>query len=372
MTEKGSGKAEIPFRGQFGKMWHSVHDDDGGVTWVFDFCVKVEDMPAFLRALEALSMDQGSPQPATDQVQLFDITRVPETSIVQEIDPWDKAHREATSAACWGKMFELLGQFKELMGHCKVPQLHVVDEDNLGIWVKDQRSLKKKGTLDPNREKRLEGIDFTWSVFHSWDEHCVMLRQFKQLKGRCTVPWLHVVDENNLDLGTWVNTQRKNHFKGTLDPNREEQLKRIGFTWDVQSALWESMFVLLQQFKQLKGHCNVHRSHVVDEANLGTWVNTQRSSKKKKTLELHRVEQLQRLDFTWDAQLARWESVFFLLQQFKQLKGHCNVPRSHGVDEDNLDLGAWVNTQRSLEKKKTLEPDRVEQLQRLGFTWRKR
>jgi hypothetical protein len=63
-------------------------------------------------------------------------------------------------SATWDEMYDLLKQFKTREGHCKVPRSHAEDGANLGTWVNNQRQLKKKEKLDPDREKRLEEIGF--------------------------------------------------------------------------------------------------------------------------------------------------------------------------------------------------------------------
>jgi hypothetical protein len=65
-------------------------------------------------------------------------------------------------SARWDEMHTLLEHFKKREGHCYVPQTHKEDEANLGIWVNNQRNLKTKEKLDPNRQKRLEEIGFSW------------------------------------------------------------------------------------------------------------------------------------------------------------------------------------------------------------------
>ena len=70
------------------------------------------------------------------------------------------------------------------------------------------------------------------------------------------------------------------------------------------------------------------------------------------------VEIVARLGIGWD----RW---FGLLQKFHAREGHCRVLDKH--QEDGLNLGLWVSTQRV--KMKTLSQDRVHRLNQLGFNW---
>jgi ribosomal protein L7Ae-like RNA K-turn-binding protein len=123
----------------------------------------------------------------------------------------------------------------------------------------------------------------------------------------------------------------------------------------------------LQQFTKREGHCNVPQSHTEDEANLGTWVNTQRQLKTKEKLDPDRKRRLEEIGFKWVAS-ATWDEMHALLRQFKKREGHCYVPQSH--IEDKANLGTWVTTQRQLKTRDKLDPDRKKRLEDIGFEWR--
>jgi len=60
------------------------------------------------------------------------------------------------------------------------------------------------------------------------------------------------------------------------------------------------------------------------------------------------------------------------LKEFRQRKGHCNVPHAY---EDNMPLARWVKRQRYQYKllqdgtHSTLTSDRVKALDEIGFIW---
>ena len=70
------------------------------------------------------------------------------------------------------------------------------------------------------------------------------------------------------------------------------------------------------------------------------------------------VEIVDRLGMGWD----EW---YGLLQKFYKREGHCLVAR--GKENDGVDLGSWVSTQRY--KKNSLTPDQLKRLNVLGFSW---
>ena len=62
------------------------------------------------------------------------------------------------------------------------------------------------------------------------------------------------------------------------------------------------------------------------------------------------------------AYVRKWEANFKELKKYKAENGHCDVPRSH------LELGNWVNTQRTAYKK-YLSEERINRLNEIGFSW---
>src|ERR1017187_997963 len=66
-------------------------------------------------------------------------------------------------------------------------------------------------------------------------------------------------------------------------------------------------------------------------------------------------------------QQQRWEQQLTGLLAYKERFGHCKVPRLWPEDPQ---LGEWVATQRRSRNRRQLQPDRIYQLDRLGFKWR--
>jgi phosphosulfolactate phosphohydrolase-like enzyme len=271
-----------------------------------------------------------------------------------------------TYAATWDEMYALLKQFKKREGHCNVPRSHKEDGANLGIWAHRQRQLKKKETLDPDRETHLEEIGFGRAPAATWDEMYALFKQFKKREMHCKVPFSHTEDGAN--LGMWTSTQRQLKKKETLDSQRQKRLDEIGFEWGLTyAATWDETYALLQKFKMREGHCKVPSSHKDYEAKLGTWMKTQRQLYRKEKLDPERQKRLEEIGFEWELASARWDEMYALLKQFKKREGHCNVPQSH--TEEGANAGMWVSDQRQLNRKKKLDPERHKRLEDIGLEW---
>jgi hypothetical protein len=61
----------------------------------------------------------------------------------------------------WSERFDELVQYKAKHGDCNVPA-RWPDNRGLGVWVSNQRQLKKQGKLEPERERMLNEIGFNW------------------------------------------------------------------------------------------------------------------------------------------------------------------------------------------------------------------
>jgi hypothetical protein len=244
--------------------------------------------------------------------------------------------------AAWEQNFAELVAYKEIHGHCSVPQSY----GPLGWWCGTQR--QRKYPLSPEQVARLEAIGFCWNTINAaWEQKFVELVAYKEIHGHCNVP-------QRCPLGAWCTWQRQK--KGQLSQERIARLEAIGFCWNTIDAAWEKMFALLVTYKESHGHCNVPQRSI-----LGHWCSTQRQN--KDWLSPERIAKLEAEGFSWDPYSDAWKKRFALLVAYKEIHGHCNVPRLHGL------LGNWCHTQRERCKKGKLSSERIAQLDALGFCW---
>jgi hypothetical protein len=80
-------------------------------------------------------------------------------------DPFTHPSVSLTSTvnSLWRKRYDQLIRFKEINGHCNVPQRYATNVE-LGRWVKDQRTFKTKGKLSQERIDLLNDIGFSWKL----------------------------------------------------------------------------------------------------------------------------------------------------------------------------------------------------------------
>jgi superfamily II DNA or RNA helicase len=177
-------------------------------------------------------------------------------------------------------------------GNREVPKDHREEGYPLGNWISNTRKIKD--TLEADRVKQLNEMDFVWDVLEKeWDDWFELLKKFKVREGHCLVPKRHY--ENNLPLGNWVQNLRMSKERQTED--RILKLDDLCFVWDPLDGQWQSKFKTLVRFKNREGHFRIPKGHIEDDFNLQAWVQNQRHNKDK--LPSSRVQQLDNIGFIW-------------------------------------------------------------------------
>jgi len=143
----------------------------------------------------------------------------------------------------WELRYNELLEFKQLHGHCDVPQ-NYAPNTSLGIWVNKQRMEHKNrldgksSSLNDGRLARLQSIGFRWAKRKgqaSWEEKFRELKEYKAEYGNCHVPTKY---KENTALGRWVSTQRSEYkkfcegdTKTAMTAEKVRRLESIGFAW---------------------------------------------------------------------------------------------------------------------------------------------
>ena len=270
----------------------------------------------------------------------------------------------------WDAMFTQLADHMRPMHNGK--RRETVPSGELRRWMLTQRQLKKRGDLEPEREKRLNSIGFEWEPHSAqWKKMYAELKQFHAEHGHCRVPagWVR-----NPVLAKWVGVQRARKIDGKLSAERQTALDTLDFTWrrvefsgtrSPQEA-WSKMLERLIAFHAEHGHALVPQVYPQDQK-LGWWVTTQRRNGRKGRLTPAQIGALDRLGFNWSPNVEdHWEEMFQALLLYKQAHGDCLVPLKC---KGNRRLGAWVASQRKAYNSEQLALVQIRRLAEIGFEW---
>lgn len=283
------------------------------------------------------------------------------------------------TTAPWEFWHGLLQQFADDTGHARVNAGRTIDGYKLGSWVANQRSQYAKGTLKPERERALEGINgWTWNPIadfwvdqwaEQWEEGFSQLVRYVNREKNARVPssWRA---PGGYRLGWWVTWQRELHGKGELDAEREQRLCAMPhWTWDVKADQWEEGFSKLLEYAEQHGEAAPLMTGRIGDFNVGSWVKVQRRNFDAGSLSEDRRTRLEALPgWSWDPFTERWEEGFRRLTDYLAKCGDARVLRLHQVDGFNL--GAWVKKQRSASSSGGLSVNRRSRLEALpGWSW---
>jgi hypothetical protein len=136
----------------------------------------------------------------------------------------------------WEEGYTALLRYVRKHGGAVISKSTVDEGYPLGTWTMKQRAMNTRGTIDPERQRRLEVVPgWTWDPFaNQWEAAFEALEHYVDEHGHATIPSTYEVGD--LKLGRWVVTQRRNHLKGTISPDRAQRLSGLpGWTWNTHA-----------------------------------------------------------------------------------------------------------------------------------------
>ena len=270
----------------------------------------------------------------------------------------------------WDFWYGLTLRYKDEFNNPNATRFYKTHEGfKLGFWQSDQRKNYRKGILSPNRIKQFEEIGFTWDILEEqFEKGFQETLLYKQSTSNPNVPITYETAEG-FRLGTWQAHQRGNYKKGILSPNRIEQLEDIGFTWERLEEKFEKGFQETLLHKGNTGNSNVPQHYQTPEGYLlGSWQTTQRGNYNKGKLSPERIRRLEEIGFEWERLEEKFEKGFQETLLYKKRTGNPNVLKSYRTAE-GFRLGEWQRFLRQRYRKGKLSPERIRQLEEIGFTW---
>jgi len=174
-------------------------------------------------------------------------------------------------------------------------------------------------------------------------------RSFNKLElyGKSNGGNLTIKMQDDHQMYTWIEQQRRAYKKNAMSIERENLLGEIDFIFDPTKAKWWTNHESLCRYHQEHGDTMVPL--VVDEGNpnyLGQWVARQRRLCHNGTLIECRVKALNDLGFSWDPDAESWDRYYTQLCKFYGENNHTRVPRTMGS------LWTWVDRQRRSYRKR--------------------
>jgi len=278
----------------------------------------------------------------------------------------------------WEERLSQLLEFRAIHGHCNVPR-GWRDNPSLSYWVINQRYALRKGTLTPEKVRRLAESGVAWTTpsrrselrAQTWFRMYLKLSELKTPAER--VPG--VGERTTLKLKRWLANQRYLMRAGLLPEDRRLKLEALGMLWDLdrgrskaRDAAWERMYLEARKLKKDNG--GRHRDErAAASLKLARWLAYQRRRLRRNKLSEDRRRRLLELGLGESPEpigATAWQRMYSRLQDYRAVHGHCGVPRTF---PENPSLGRWVARQRSLQRSSQLGEERKTLLDRIGFDW---
>lgn len=259
------------------------------------------------------------------------------------------------------KMVKLYLAFKEEY-HREPKYNEVYQGENLGRWIKDQKSRAKNGKMSIKRQEQLlsAGIVLFEDVKEErWNEACSLYIEYVQKYGRGP-------DSNekykNIGLGWWVKHQRQRSEtekeKELLQQQYKTFLLKNGYSKDPLDVYWKKMYDFCLKF--------IQKNNRMPESNeqywgkpIGCWYFYQKRLSKYNWLSDEQINMLNRLqeelqeeikpeeqdesNIKWGKPQEKWGKACLLYVEYVQKNGCGPVPNEI---YKNVNLGQWVSVQR--------------------------
>ena len=139
-----------------------------------------------------------------------------------------------------------------------------------------------------------------------WQKNFALFKEFKEEHGR--LPYSSETYKD-INLGSWLNTQKNSYKNNILTPEREELLCSIGVEFDrtqdvIFEERWQNSFALLKEFVSEHGRFP-HKRETYKDVNLGVWLDSQKQVYKKGKLTSEREELLRSVGVEFEPRLEQ-------------------------------------------------------------------
>lgn len=256
----------------------------------------------------------------------------------------------------------------------------------LGKWIVQQSEDLKNGKLTDDQFIKLKEIkfentpnDFLWNNIYD------LAKKYYEHYGNLDMGYGFVTingidyNENGINLGYWLNHQKKKILKGTLDPYQKKLLQEIGIK--IYDNYFEYMYERAKRFYDEHGHLNVRMNNsnatslTFDEAELLRWKEDCKKAKRDGKLDEKTSKRLENIGVFLTSREADWNNMYTIAKLYSNHHLSLNIPGGFktfdGVeyDENGFELGKWLNNQVANLKQGKLSEDRIKKLNDIGMIW---
>ena len=249
----------------------------------------------------------------------------------------------------WLKMFAEAETFFRNNGHYHVPHDYLTaDGKRLCAWIRSQRDLRKKGSLEPWKIQKLDKVEFVWDdAPAAFEEVFPFLREYVEERGTTSIPDGFCPEGCPVLLGPWKQRQLKKWRNGELTEVQIQMLESIGLDSERERITWEKAMDYVRAFKDKYGHTDIPWKYITQDGYpLGDWAKKIRKYARnhgKRALTDDQRKELESMGFRFEVkQFRTWD------ESYEYLKGF--VDEHHGLPGKNdtyreVCVGKWLYNQ---------------------------
>ena len=292
----------------------------------------------------------------------------------------------------WLSFYKLAKEYYEKNGNLLIPFDYIINDRKLGSWVIVQRKKYKNGCISRERIEMLNKIGMVWTFdnirFSAWLEKYEIAKKYYMENGNLLMAFDYMID--GFELGKWVSRQRHLYNYKQLSDEKISLLNEIGMIWekeDVDFAKWHLFYNLALEYYENNGNLLIPFDYIINDKKLGSWIDLQRMKLNNRNISAEKIEMLNKIGMVWNLEKGLNNSCekkcteeeetpidMSDLNWFKVYKAVCEYFKSNEnllipddlkicVDEKDIYLKAWLESQKKLYKLKSLNADRIKLLE---------
>lgn len=269
--------------------------------------------------------------------------------------------------------------YQEKYGNLLIPQGNKEFKKE-GRWVNRFRSIYNGGNANDRGDivksglgrikkehlDRLNEIGFVWFAGNpEWNERFEEVKQFYLANGHSSIS-----QSENQTLFYWSYRNRRNKEK--LEPEQIEKLKSIEFVFDVSADKEDNFLdnlIELQKFHDANNHFVIGNDNE-EFKGLRIWLLSIRKQYRDGELETEKIEMLKSIGFNesdFTPVDKKWNVRFEELKMFFEKNNTFAVPNL----KEYRSLRLWLKYQLKANSENTLDQDKKEKLESIGFSFGK-
>lgn len=324
----------------------------------------------------------------------------------------------------WLKNYNLVRKYYEENGDLLVPyKYEVKDEEGsiikLGAWISTQRKFYKKNKLQDWKIKLLEEIEMVWTVENieqlgkesrkktndkKWLKNYNLAKKYYEENGDLLIPRKYKIKDekgNIVNLGIWINCQRKAYRDNKIEGWRIKLLEKIKMVWTVENIdqlskesrkktndkKWLKNYNLAKRYYVENGDLLIPLKYETKDeegkiVKLGIWMSSQRSKYKNNELEEWKAKFLEEIEIirtvenslkvVQENNAKRWLKKYKLTKIYYVENGNLLIPATYETKDEEgsiIKLGVWINRQRKFYKNNNLEEWKIKLLDEIEMVW---